>query len=552
MFAYACQRTGLDPFSKQIYAIKRGGKMTIQAGIDGLRSIAERTGQLDGSETFWCGEDGEWKDVWLGSKPPAAAKTIIHRKGSQHPFVGVARYADYNAGQGLWNKMGAAMIAKCYTPDTEILTDHGFVRFPDVTKDMRILQVTDSGLEPVDATPFAQSYSGPMIKWASKRGGGIDFCVTPNHDMLLCSGEVIEASDLFDRTTQRSQDRIPLTASFAKEDAPYSNTAIKLAAAYLADGSDYNNAGFKISVSRDRKIEKLKSIGGFYRSSIRECAGDTARSSSGRVITTKSNKIEYFYEWSAIEEIVGPSKKISAETVLSLSQRQARLLVDTWMFFDGHEQRNGVRRVSMARETHASIFEIAAVQAGYSISERRQTTSDIGSCWNFTLTSKEDVRVRLRWDGPSKSSVGLEIQDSNPSGAVWCVTVPTHVIVTRRHGMSWIGRQCSEALALRKAFPADLSGVYGSEEMEQAEDVQAVTVTAEPAPAAPAGDEKVFNAGKAAIAKVMSVNQLKALQERMEARSGELSDEQMTQLLELLMAKEKELSEVEEDPFADD
>lgn len=113
LFAYACQRTGLDPFSKQIYAIKRGGKMTIQAGIDGLRSIAERTGQLDGSETFWCGEDGEWKDVWLAKTPPAAAKTVIYRKGASHPFVGVARYADYNAGQGLWSKMGAAMIAKC-------------------------------------------------------------------------------------------------------------------------------------------------------------------------------------------------------------------------------------------------------------------------------------------------------------------------------------------------------------------------------------------------------------------------------------------------------
>jgi len=113
LFAYACQRTGLDPFSKQIYAIKRGGKMTIQAGIDGLRSIAERTGQLDGSETFWCGEDGQWADVWLSSKPHAAAKTIIHRKGASHPFVGVARFADYNAGQGLWSKMPAAMIAKC-------------------------------------------------------------------------------------------------------------------------------------------------------------------------------------------------------------------------------------------------------------------------------------------------------------------------------------------------------------------------------------------------------------------------------------------------------
>jgi phage recombination protein Bet len=113
LFAYACQRTGLDPFSKQIYAIKRGGKMTIQAGIDGLRAIAERTGQLDGSETYWCGDEGEWRDVWLSSKPPAAAKTIVHRKGSQHPFIGVARFADYNAGQGLWSKMPAAMIAKC-------------------------------------------------------------------------------------------------------------------------------------------------------------------------------------------------------------------------------------------------------------------------------------------------------------------------------------------------------------------------------------------------------------------------------------------------------
>jgi hypothetical protein len=87
--------------------------MTIQAGIDGLRAIAERTGQLDGSETYWCGDDGVWADVWLNSKPPAAAKTVLHRKGAAHPFVGVARFADYNAGQGLWSKMPAAMIAKC-------------------------------------------------------------------------------------------------------------------------------------------------------------------------------------------------------------------------------------------------------------------------------------------------------------------------------------------------------------------------------------------------------------------------------------------------------
>jgi phage recombination protein Bet len=122
LFAYACQRTGLDPFSKQIYAIKRRSKqrdgsyqevMSVQVSIDGFRAIAERTGQLDGSISEWCGDDGVWTDVWLGSKPPAAAKTTIWRKGASHPFTGVARFADYNAGQGLWTKMGATMIAKC-------------------------------------------------------------------------------------------------------------------------------------------------------------------------------------------------------------------------------------------------------------------------------------------------------------------------------------------------------------------------------------------------------------------------------------------------------
>jgi phage recombination protein Bet len=149
LFAYACQRTGLDPFSKQIYAIKRGGKMTIQAGIDGLRSIAERTGQLDGSETLWCGDDGVWTDVWLGNKPPAAAKTTIWRKGAGHPFTGVARFQDYNAGQGLWTKMGATMIAKC----SEALALRK--AFPADLSGVYSTDEMDQAVEPVTVTSVA-------------------------------------------------------------------------------------------------------------------------------------------------------------------------------------------------------------------------------------------------------------------------------------------------------------------------------------------------------------------------------------------------------------
>jgi phage recombination protein Bet len=113
LFAYHCQRTGLDPFSRQIYAIKRGGKMTVQVSIDGLRAIAERTGELGGSQRFWCGTDGQWQEVWLDDKPPSAAKCVVYRKGCPHPFVGVALFRDYNAGQGLWTKMPSVMLGKC-------------------------------------------------------------------------------------------------------------------------------------------------------------------------------------------------------------------------------------------------------------------------------------------------------------------------------------------------------------------------------------------------------------------------------------------------------
>lgn len=113
LFIEVCKRSRLDPFRRQLYAIKRGGKVSHQTGIDGFRVIASRTGEYEGqSGPFWCDDSGEWRDSWLSSKNPTAAKVGVFRKGFREPIWGVARFASY-AGDNLWRKMPEVMIAKC-------------------------------------------------------------------------------------------------------------------------------------------------------------------------------------------------------------------------------------------------------------------------------------------------------------------------------------------------------------------------------------------------------------------------------------------------------
>lgn len=123
LFIKVCETTGLSPFAKQIYAIKRGqgdrGRMTIQTGIDGFRLIAQRSGEYGGQiGPLWCGSDGEWSDIWVGDNHPFAAKVGVMRSGFTEPlwatafWKGTAQYFNQKLGE-MWEKMPAHMLAKC-------------------------------------------------------------------------------------------------------------------------------------------------------------------------------------------------------------------------------------------------------------------------------------------------------------------------------------------------------------------------------------------------------------------------------------------------------
>jgi phage recombination protein Bet len=111
-FLHVCEHSELDPFRKQIYAIPRGGGgINIVVSIDGLRSIAHRTGSYAGQVgPEWCGTDGVWKDVWLGKAPPAAARTGVFRRGFDKPIYSVATWEQHAGNTPIWRKMGPHML----------------------------------------------------------------------------------------------------------------------------------------------------------------------------------------------------------------------------------------------------------------------------------------------------------------------------------------------------------------------------------------------------------------------------------------------------------
>jgi phage recombination protein Bet len=120
LFVHACERTQLDPFMRQIHAVKRWDNtlkresMTIQTGIDGYRLIAERTG---------CYSPGREPSYTYDANGNLESATAYVKKmtkdGTWHEVAATAFFEEYcqrnkeNRPIAMWQKMARNQLAKC-------------------------------------------------------------------------------------------------------------------------------------------------------------------------------------------------------------------------------------------------------------------------------------------------------------------------------------------------------------------------------------------------------------------------------------------------------
>ena len=474
-----CKAAGLDPMQKPVHIVPMWDKNAkamrdvVMPGIGLYRTQAARSGQYAGVTDPEFGPDITESIGGVSITFPAWCKVTVKRLLGNQVVEFAARefwkenYAtagkDSTAPNAMWKKRPYGQIAKCFDSETEVLTTNGFEPFCAVTGS--VMQVTDEGLEPCDARPFVQAYDGEMIVADGTR---LNFSVTPNHDMLTTSGK-IEAGEMFEQATKAwGKFNIPRAPHSTRKDAAVSDSVLSLLGYFLADGSHTGYRQFRISVSRDYKIDALRELALHQSEGIKRDAGRVAVA-NGREIVTSLDKTQFVYDFSLISQYVSTGKDVDIAAVLSLSQRQARVVVDALLEFDGSDNGVGVRRLSQRNASVLKAFEVMAVHAGYSISAQKSTQSDIGEASVVTVSSASHFPVTR---GVENNKASL-VKRMNVSGKVWCVTVPSGVIVVRRHGFSMLCGNCAEAQALRKAFP-EFGSAPTADEMEGREFEQEV------------------------------------------------------------------------------
>lgn len=156
LFLAACRHSGLDPFLRQIYALKLQNKWTMYVGVDGYRVIADRTGLMEGMDGPQWSSDGEtWLDFPF-SDDPSFCRVQVWRKGVPRPFVAVCTMkAKRNASSKSWQDDAPGMLAKC----TEILALRR--AFP---ADMAVIPSDAVAYEDADGVPITKA-EVPAGEW---------------------------------------------------------------------------------------------------------------------------------------------------------------------------------------------------------------------------------------------------------------------------------------------------------------------------------------------------------------------------------------------------
>lgn len=336
---------------------------------------------------------------------------------------------------GQLTKTVKASNQECYSDDTELLTDKGFILFSELTPNHLVAQVEQdrSITFVVPSKFFVYDYKGPMVELKTKRNSGIDLLVTPNHNLvykqrkdlsttkivskgfaLLGSSKVVaqQFTEEFAIDFNPSGSSVFYTSGYVSGTIDHLTPYERLLIAFQADGvKDYptNDLHYTFHLKRKDKVDRLYQL--IEDSGVNSYENKPDQDGSRSIRVQFKEKLDRHFSYDLLKD---------------KSSKWCREFIDELRHWDGSpsDSNNDSFVYSSVHKQDSDFVQAVASQAG--VYTNVYVSKPHGNRQPCYVTSISFEKTHVLGSKLNKSIVDYD-------GKVYCVEVPTNKLVVRRN-----------------------------------------------------------------------------------------------------------------------
>lgn len=302
----------------------------------------------------------------------------------------------------------AASEPNCFTGDTEILTERGWIRFDALPIGLRVAQYHKGRITFTVPSAYTQhAFDGHLVH---NKSDSLDLLTTTDHRCLVL--EKSTSDELVVSAVDYPEDHLQVHAGqFAGPGLRLGSKDLQFLVAAQTDGV-WSDGGLLFTMASRQKVEHFKSRFAAFQSAA-----------DGSFFLPKKHRL------SRLASVYLGEELSFGEWVFSLSRDQLDVFLVELATWHGTPAVAGAVTFNTSSEKSADI-----VHAAYALSKVRAIQRQDGDTWSVMLPDQMD---RSCTSGRTQELVAH-------TGQVYCVSVPSEFIVVRRGGVSMVTGQCQQ------------------------------------------------------------------------------------------------------------
>lgn len=321
----------------------------------------------------------------------------------------------------------------CFSGDTEILTEDGFVEFKmyDGITPVAQYNIETQEISYVDPLDFRMI---PNQKVCVFENENTSLKLTPNHECIIQvqNSRKYTKKVPFEELAGHGQSKYAwVNAGYYKYEKCWfiKDDMTRLVACFVADGSySESKTQIKFGFTKKRKIER-------FRNMVDRLGVDYDEKVQGKL------KVTYF-TISDFDYVCNMKRYCTADKTLlkpAMTELNPIVYLEEASHWDGHVNHTNLITVSSTNRSTLDSMQIMAVQSGvrarlYKVKDERDNVSD-----TWTLSYNLNKKPLSRFES---KDIDLRTHH-NTNHNVYCVTVPEHNIVIRHNGKVSIQGNCN-------------------------------------------------------------------------------------------------------------